>query len=412
MSYIVRDRCRLCESKKLISVFELVSTPPANAFISKNKLNQVQESFPLEVFQCEVCSHVQLLVVVNPDMLFSNYVYVSGTSPVFVKHFKDYAEDVIRKFNLNTDDFVLDIGSNDGTLLKFFKNNGMRILGVDPASKIAHKASKSGIETIPNFFDLILSKKILDKYGSAKVITANNVFAHVDDLIGLTNAIKLLLSKDSVFVFEVSYLKDVYEKCLFDMTYHEHLAYHSVLSLDRFFNNNGLEIIDVKSVNTHGGSIRIFVQMQDGVYSRIKTVNDFIEKEKLLGLDKISTMKDFGKKINALGYELKTILTEIKNDGLTIAGFGAPAKATSLMYHFGIDSNTIEYIIDDSPLKQGLYSPGMHIPIVSSEILIDNPPEYLLILAWNFKDSIIKKNKQFYDNGGKFIIPLPKVEVI
>jgi len=410
MNYLTRDSCRLCESKNLKLVFELTPTPPANAFTNKKNINQ--KCFPLDVYQCQKCSHVQLLVVVNPEILFSDYVYVSSTSPVFVKHFENYAIDVISNYSINNQDLVVDIGSNDGTLLKFFKKFGTKVLGIDPAQNIAKLATKNGIKTIPSFFDSKVSETILNDYGAAKIITANNVFAHVDDLIGLTKSIKKLLHKNGVFIFEVSYLLDVYEKCLFDMTYHEHLAYHNVISLDRFFNSHGLEFIDIKKINTHGGSIRGYVKHTKGNFSRKKTIDNFIKKEKSAGLNDTSTMKNFGRMINSLGFQLKNILENIKKEGKTISGFGAPAKATTLMYHFGIGPEIIDFIVDDSPLKQGLFSPGMHIPIVSSEVLRNNPPDYLLILAWNFKDSIIEKNKSFHENGGQFIVPLPKIEVV
>ena len=230
-----RETCRLCGSRDVTLVFGLEPTPPANAFVSESELDREQERFPLDVFFCESCGHVQLLDVVDPRVLFENYVYVSGTSPVFVKHFEDYAADVVARFAPPQDKLVLDIGSNDGTLLSFFKAAGYPVLGVDPAKDIAASATAKGIETKADFFSPAFAQAVRAERGPAAVITANNVFAHIDDLGGVADGVRTLLADDGVFVFEVSYLVDVFEKTLFDTIYHEHLAYHSVRPLIPFF---------------------------------------------------------------------------------------------------------------------------------------------------------------------------------
>jgi len=235
-----RKNCRLCNSEKLCLCFKLEPTPPANAFVKKEHLDEPQTTFPLDVYFCENCYHVQLLDIVDPKELFENYVYVSGTSSTFVNHFEEYSKFIIKNYLSGDSSFVVDIGSNDGTLLQFFKKNGCHILGVDPAKKIANNATKNGIETLPLFFDDKVSKMIQDKYGSADVITANNVFAHIDNLTGFITNVRNLLTHNGIFSFEVSYLADVIQKTLFDMTYHEHLSYHSVLSLVPFFESNGM----------------------------------------------------------------------------------------------------------------------------------------------------------------------------
>ena len=405
-------KCRLCQSSDLVSVLKLASTPPANAFISKEKLQIKQKKYPLEIFFCKNCFHVQLTEVVDPKELFENYVYVSGTSSVFVDHFLNYAKDIIQRFNPSRDQYVLDIGSNDGTLLKFFKSMGFSVIGIDPAKEISKKASKEGINTINGFFNLETSQIIKKKYSKASVITANNVFAHCDDLSGMTEAISDLLAPGGIFVFEVSYLVDVYQKTLFDTIYHEHLSYHSVSPLINFFKSKKMELIDVKKVNTHGGSIRCVVKNRNDLLDINDSVQTFINSEKSLSFDKSDTFVNFAKQIKERKQELNEFLFRIKSEGKSIAGFGAPAKATTLMYEFGLNSDILDFIVDDSPLKQELFSPGLHIPIYSSSFIDILKPDYLLILAWNFSDSIIKKNKKFHESGGKFIIPLPKFEVI
>ena len=307
--------------------------------------------------------------------------------------------------------YVLDIGSNDGTLLKFFKEMGYKVIGVDPAEEISKKANQDGIFTINGFFDLEMAENIKDKYSNASLITANNVFAHCDDLSGITDAVSKLLTPEGLFVFEVSYLVDVYQKTLFDTIYHEHLSYHSVTPLIKFFDSKGMTLIDVLKVNTHGGSIRCGIKNSSNAEVK-KSVETFVNLEKTLAFHDSNTFIKFSNKIEERKKELCDLLKKIKADKKSIAGFGAPAKATTLMYEFGLNNDILDFIVDDSPLKQGLFSPGLNIPVFSSSQIETLKPDYLLILAWNFADSIIKKNQKFIESGGKFIIPLPTLEVI
>ena len=406
-----RTTCRLCESKDLSLVFSLTPTPPANALLSDEVLHNKEEYYPLDLFFCDHCRHLQLLDVVDPATLFENYVYVSGTSPVFVRHFESYAEDVVRRFHLKSGNLVVEVGSNDGTLLRFFKQAGMRVLGVDPAKKISETAAASGIETWPEFFSQAVASRILKTHGPAAVVCANNVFAHIDDLIGMVQNTCDLLGPAGVFVFEASYLLDVYEKTLFDTIYHEHLDYHSVKPLESFFKAQGLELIEVLRVGTHGGSLRGIVQKQGGPRAQGSSVKELIDEEIRIGLDRSQTFRDFSRRINQRKQELSQLLKEIKIQGKTIAGFGAPAKATTLMHHFGLGKEVIDFIADSSPLKQGLFTPGLHVPILPPQAVQERRPDYLLILAWNFSPSIIKSLQSYQNSGGRFIVPLPEVKV-
>ena len=404
--------CRLCGNSKLVSVLKLQSTPPANAFIKKENLELSQNEFPLEIFFCTKCTHIQLIDVVDPSLLFEDYVYVSGTSDVFVNHFRNYAKQIISKYKPDKELLVIDIGSNDGTLLGFFKDNGYEVLGIDPAKTISNNAKEKGIDTITNFFTYELSKNIKHKYKKASLITANNVFAHADNLKDIVKGIKELLSDDGIFVFEVSYLVDVLEKNLFDTIYHEHLSYHSVKPLDKFFFENGLELFSAERVKTHGGSLRGYVQLKGSSQIKDGSVEELINYETSIGLSDPETFFKFDDNINKLKFELLRLLKKIKSENKKIAGFGAPAKATTLMYQFGITKKYIDFIVDDSPLKQGLFSPGLKIPVLTSKSIDLHKPDYLLILAWNFADSIINKNQDFLNRGGKFITPLPKLKII
>ena len=392
-------------------VLSLAPTPPANAFVGEHQLSDPQPSFPLDVFFCGDCHHVQLLDVVDPAVLFENYVYVSGTSPVFVKHFRDYAEAVIGAYAPEPGSLVFDIGSNDGTLLKAFRDRGFRVLGVDPARDIAASATAEGIETVTGFFSATMAEDLLARHGPASVITANNVFAHIDDLGGVLDGVRVLLDDDGVFVFEVSYLVDVFEHTLFDTIYHEHLAYHGVAPLVPFLDAHGMELIGAERVSSHGGSLRAVAQKAGGKRPVSDNVDGLIALERSMGLDKAATYRDFGARIDIVKAELASLLLEKKDQGRSIAAFGAPAKATTLMHHFGIGPDLIDFIVDDSPLKQGLYSPGMHIPVLPSQAIYDRKPDDIVILAWNFAAPIMEKHQAFRQAGGRFIVPLPNVVV-
>lgn len=402
--------CRLCNSPKLEQALSLGSTPLANQFTDLPGAKQ--EVYPLDLLECQQCGHVQLSVVVDPEILFKDYVYVSGTSPVFVEHFRQYAEEAIKQFNLQPDDLVIDIGSNDGTLLKFFKEAGMKVLGVDPAEKIAAAAQASGIETLPDFFDHPLSKRIAEEYGQASLIVANNVFAHIHDLAGVVRGVQRLLKPEGVFVFEVSYLLKVCERTLFDTIYHEHLSYHHVAPLIPFFESHGLRLFQARVVDTHGGSLRCYVGSPERKVT--PSIENLCRDEASRGLlvpgkeRSINVFERLDNTIRILGDTLTSRLKVLKSQGKKIAGYGAPAKVTTLMHRFGLGSDTIDFIVDDSPLKQGLYTPGKHIPVLPSSAIEERKPDYLLILAWNFADPITEKCQAFKEAGGKFIVPLPK----
>jgi SAM-dependent methyltransferase len=406
-----RKTCRLCGGSKLTLVLELAPTPPANAFVSRDELDKPQPSFPLDVFFCEDCRHVQLLDVVDPSVLFENYVYVSGTSPSFVAHFESYAKGVLDQFKPAPGSLVVDIGSNDGTLLRFFQQAGMKVLGVDPARNIAEEATRKGIPTKAAFFSPKLAAEIRAQHGAASVITGNNVFAHIDNLEAIVEGIRTLLAPGGVFVFEVSYLVDVFEKTLFDTIYHEHLDYHSVKTLVPFFKRLGMELIEAVRVGSHGGSLHGITQLKGGPHPVGKSVAEAIAYEEKLGLDRAETFRQFGQNINSLKTDLGKLLRELKAKGKKIAGFGAPAKATTLMYHFGIGPDLIDFIVDDSPLKQNLFTPGYHVPVVPSSVMYEQKPDYVLLLAWNFAGPIMKSHKAYTDAGGHFIVPIPQLEV-
>jgi len=407
-----RTDCRLCAGSELELVLALTPTPPANAFVPPAERDKPQPVFPLDLFLCKSCFHLQMLDVVDPRLLFENYVYVSGTSPVFVRHFQDYAAELIRRYQPAPGALALDIGSNDGTLLRFFKEAGLAVLGIDPARSIAEAATQAGIETAVGFFTPEFAERLHAERGPATIVTANNVFAHIDDLAGVVRGVRSLLAPGGIFAFEVSYLVDVVEKTLFDTIYHEHLSYHSVRPLVRFFADHGMELIEAQRIPSHGGSLRGIAQLRGGPWKVGPSVGEALTVEERLGLDKTESFRAFGRDIDRVKAELRRVLQGFKAAGKSIAGFGAPAKATTLMYHFGIGPEIVDFIVDDSPLKQGLLTPGMHIPVLGSSALAERNPDYLIVLAWNFAQSIMAKHGAYRAAGGHFVVPLPEIELI
>lgn len=407
-----RTTCRLCDGQSLTLGMALTPTPLANALVPPDALDEIEPRFPLDLYVCDACGHAQLLDVVDPAMLFNHYLYVSGTSPVFVAHLDTYAASVVDEFRVPPGSFVLEIGSNDGTLLKAFQRRGMDVLGVDPARNIAAQANAEGVPTINDFFVASLAVRIRAERGSAQVIAANNVLAHIDELGGVMDGVRTLLAPDGVLVFEVSYLVDVCQQTLFDTIYHEHVSYHAVTPLVGFLARHGLELFDARRVDSQGGSIRVFAQPYGGPRSRAAAVQELVDLERLvLGEHPLDGVRRLEAQVSGLRDELVVLLTRLRSEGKSVAGYGAPAKATTLMHHLRLDASILDFIVDDNPRKQGMYTPGLHIPIVPPEALFERRPDYTVVLAWNFADSIIGRFEHYTAAGGRFITPIPAVTV-
>ena len=404
-NYRLEQKCRICSSKNLKMVLDLGEQPPANSFIDQNQLNSTEFKFPLRLFWCSDCFLVQLLDIVDKEYLFKNYFYMTSASKPIVDHFKKYAQDVYKEFlEGKNDQFVVEIGSNDGSLLSEFKKLGTSILGIEPATNLSNLANQSSITTKNTFFSSQLSKEIIKSH-HASVVVANNVIAHVEDLHDLMEGIQILIGNDGIFIFEVPYLLDLIKKLEFDTIYHEHLSYFSILPLLKLVKQFGLEIFDIRKQSVHGGTLRIFVSQKDN-YPINNSVNVFLNEEHKLGLDKIEFYHKFSTNVEELKKNLLKLLTQLKKENKSLLGYGAPAKGNVLLNYCGIDTNFLDYIVDTTPLKQGKYTPGMHIPIIPPKNLKNT--DVALLLAWNYESEILLKEKIFRENGGKFLIPLPK----
>ena len=411
LTKLKRDICRLCESPKLELVVPLLPTPVAEKYLTKEQLNQEEVICPLDLYMCKNCGHVQLLDIVEPQFLYSDYTYSSGNSSGLVKHFKEYADEIMQKYKPKKNSLVIDVGSNDGTLLNFFKDYGLKVLGVDPAKEIAEKATLNGIKTLPKFMSMKLSQSIKKEYGLAKIITANNAFAHSDNLIKMLRSIKDVMSEDAIFVFEVSYLLDVIQKVLLGTIFHEHHSYHSLKPLVKFMKSFNMEIIDVKRVSIQGGSLIGTSQIISGPHKISSSVKKLIDLETKEKLDKTETMKNFAIKMERLKNEIRNVLINYKNKGKTIAGFGAARSGTTLITQMGI-GKLLDFIVDDNPEKQGKFTPGDHILVKPTNVIYEKKPDYLIILAWIHSKKIIESHRRYLDEGGHFIVCFPEIKII
>jgi len=408
-----RKDCRICLSTNLSSVMTLTASPPGNNFVSLEEKNQNEDTFPLQLNFCKDCFHLQLGHIVDPKFLFqNNYSYVSSTSEVFVKHLKDYSNHASHYLGLTEESFVVDIGSNDGACLQGFKDKGMQVLGIDPAISVAEIAINNGIETIPDFFSEAVAQSILKSHGRANLVTSHNACAHIDNLDEIIKGVKCLMSDDGVFIMEVGYFLDVFKNKWFDTIYHEHLDFHTVAPLKELFKRFDMEIFRVEMIAPQGGSIRVFTQKKGGIFKIDSSVEDAVFVESEEGLQDINSLRRFDNEIKQVGQEFKNLILNQKSKGSSIAAYGAPTKATTLCYHFGVEKDLIDFIADDNPLKQGLLSPGKHIPVLSSDAIYEKKPDFIVILAWNFAESIMNKHIRYLEAGGAFILPMPEPRII
>ena len=401
--------CSVCENKKLYKFLSLGHQPPSDAFLKEQELNQPETYYPLDVYYCEKCNLVQLGYVVDPEILFKEYVYNTGTNNSLIKNFKELVDTLVQRFKLTENDLAVDIGSNDGTLLKGYREHNVKILGVDPSS-VAKIAIKNNIPTINTFFNKETSLNIVKKHGNAKAITSTNTFAHVKDLASFMEGIRELLTDDGIFVQESHYLLNLLTKMQWDSIYHEHLRYYSLKALIYLFNLFGMELFDAEEVTTHGGSIRTYA-CKKGAYAVSDNINKLLKIEEEKGLFDKKTYLNFGEKVLRHKIEIQEMLRNIKKENKKIAGIGAPAKGNTLLNYCNITPEILDYIVEKSDLKIGMYTPGTHIKVVNEELLFKEQPGYALLLSWNIADELIPKLKKL-GYKGKIIVPLPSPHIV
>lgn len=437
--------CRSCGARGLDTVLSLGRTPLANALLTDQQLRQPEPTFPLDLAFCARCALVQITETVPPEQLFREYFYLSSFSDTMLRHADELVGRLIPSRRLDATSLVMEIASNDGYLLQYYKRAGIPVLGIEPATNIARVAvEERGIPTLCEFFGEPLARRLAGEGQRADVIHANNVLAHVADLNGFVGGLHMLLNDDGVAVIEVPYVKEMIEGNEFDTIYHEHLCYFSLTALERLFRRHSLVIQDVERLPIHGGSLRIYAVKDDGrwttddvqstndddaasspddstkresnrpssIVHRPLTVHRLLAEETAWGVDEAEFYHGFAAKVEGLRRELRALLAGLKDEGKRIAVYGASAKGSTLLNYFGIGRETIDFVVDRSTVKQGHYTPGTHLPVHAPEKLLEALPDYVLLLTWNFADEILAQQSEYRARGGRFIIPIPEVRIV
>lgn len=405
-----RPNCILCHGDRIECFLDLGVTPLANKFITEEGLASPEPEFPLRVSFCHDCQHVQLPDRVPPSAMFEDYLYISSASDTLTAHLQDLSDIVTDRLHLSADDLAIDVGCNDGTLLSGFQRHGVRTLGVDPAKNLDHFGADIGIERYVGFFGSASAEEIVEKYGHASVVTATNTFPHIPELQDFVQGLRTVLTRDGAFVLEAHYLTDILDQVAFDTVYHEHVSYWALGPMIRLFDENEMEVVDVERIPLHHGQLRVFVKRR-GEGQVQPSVAALLAQERELRLDKFETFQEFAERVDTIKRDLTQAVADLKAAGKSVVGYGAPAKGNTLLCFLGIGPDQLDYIADRSPLKQGLFTPGMHIPVVAPERLLADQPDYVLILAWNFVDEITEQLASYREAGGQFILPVPEVQI-
>jgi C-methyltransferase-like protein/methyltransferase family protein len=367
--------------------------------------------YPLDLYFCKNCANVQLGHVVPPEIMFRNYLYVSGTTKTLTEYFHRLAREIVQSFSIPTGSLVVDIGSNDGTFLKGFKDLGMRVLGVDPAENIARIANAGGIETVPEFFTRETARQIAQERGRAKVITAAGVFYHIPDLDDVMEGVRDLLADDGIFMVQALYNLDMLQKNSFDNVYHEHVSYFSLKPLILLFRRFDMEVFEAKRASIHGGCIIVYVR-KHVAFTPNRSVSSLVELEKVNGLHSVEAYEEFGSRVGRVREKLPAMLREMRTLGKRISAYGAPAKGNTMLNYCKIGRDLVQYAVEKNLLKVGMYTPGMHIPVISEEEARRDLPDYYLVLPWNFLHEFIQKESDFIKSGGRFIVPIPEPHIV
>ena len=401
--------CRSCGNKELREVLSLGRMPLANALLTIEQLSQPEQSFPLDLAFCPKCTLVQITETVPPEKLFLEYAYFSSFSDAWVSHAQQLVERVIHSRSLGAASLVVEIASNDGYLLQHYREAGVPVLGIEPAQNVANAAKARGVRTITDFFTEELASRLVGQGERADVIHANNVLAHVGDLAGFVRGCRLLLKDDGVAVIEVPYVKDLIDGCQFDTIYHEHLSYFSLTALKELFARHAMVIKDVERLASHGGSLRLFLTTKG---QENHAVTDLLQEEVGWGVRDLVFYEGFGQRIEELKRSLRGLLLGLKQKGDRLAAYGAAAKGSTLLNYFKIGRELLDFVVDRSTYKQGRYMPGVQLPIYPSERLLEQMPGYVLLLTWNFADEIIAQQAEYRRRGGRFIIPIPQLNIV
>ncbi|MCC7011836.1 MAG: class I SAM-dependent methyltransferase [Planctomycetes bacterium] len=407
-----RTTCRACGGRDLELFLPLGKVALANSFLRSPAEFEGELRFPLDVYFCRTCSMVQLLDVIDPEVLFRNYLYVTGTSDTIAQHNVGYAQAVVDFVDARASDLVVEVASNDGSLLKRFKDHGVRTLGVEPASNIAAKANADGVATVNRFFDSKIAAELRAEHGPARAVIGNNVLAHVDDPVDFLRGFKLLLDERGLAICEVPELAEFVERLEYDTVYHEHLSYFSVTSLMRVCQEAGLRIVRIDRVKVHGGSVRMYAAPVERVREHAAEVVALSKAELAAGIASPERLRRFAREVEAQRAGLLDLLHALKRERRTLGAYGAPAKGNTLLNYCGITTELLPFTVDKSPLKVGLFTPGSHLPVLPASALLERQPDFCVILAWNFADEIMRQQAEYARRGGRFILPIPRARIV
>lgn len=404
--------CRFCHTPLENTFIDLGASPLSNSYLKESDLSRMESFYPLHVYVCSSCFLVQLEEINEPGQIFTDYSYFSSFSDSWLEHARSFATDTIERFKLTGNSNVVEIGSNDGYLLRYFSGAGIPVLGVEPAENVARAALDRGIETDVSFFNSSFADKLVHKNKKADLLIGNNVLAHIPAINDLMTGLKKVLKPDGVISMEFPHLLSLIEEVQFDTIYHEHYSYYSLTSAHKIFSTHGLKIFDLDLLSTHGGSLRLYAcHAENDHYPVDLKVEKQLQEEERAGLKDLQTYQDFSKKVKKLKREILKLLIEIKDDGFSVAAYGAPAKGNTLLNYCGIGTDMIDYTVDRSPHKQGLFLPGSRIPIYEPNKIERTKPNFLLILPWNLRDEITEQMAGIRDWKGKFIVLIPEISV-
>ena len=405
------SHCRYCGATRLAKILSLGEQPPSNSFLRPDQI-PLEKLYPLEVYFCETCYLVQLLDVVAAEEIFGDYLYLSSTSKALKSHYAVVVTDLTKRYGLKPGHVVVDIGCNDGVLLSGYPLDGLVRVGVEP-SKVADYAEAAGFKVVRGFFGPDTAQKIVSTYGKAKVVTATNVFPHVDNIGLFTDGVTQLLDDDGVFIIEASYLLDLIDQTLFDTIYHEHLCYLSLTPMVPFFERHGLEIFaaEKEPIGASGPAIRVFAQKKGGPRQIEPSLPQMLVTEKQWGVGDLATYRRYSAQVEKVRTDLLELIGQVLASGSKVGAYGAPAKGNTLLNYVGLTTREIGCVAENSKIKQGLLTPGSHIPIVSDEEFLSRMPEYALLLTWNYLDFFLK-NSDYIKQGGKFIVPIPSPRIV
>ncbi|WIV58841.1 class I SAM-dependent methyltransferase [Amycolatopsis nalaikhensis] len=404
--------CRLCGSTNTASVVDLGATPPCERFLTAGQLDEPEATFPLHLKVCTECWLAQIPPLIDPDDTFTEYAYFSSFSTSWVEHAKRFVDGAVDRLGLGEKSFVVEVASNDGYLLKHVVSRGIRCLGVEPSVNVGQAARDAGVPTLTAFLSEETGNQVREEHGPADLVAANNVYAHIPDVLGFTKGLRALVADDGWVSIEVQHLLTLIEKNQYDTIYHEHFQYYTVESARRALATGGLTVVDVELLPTHGGSIRLWARPDEVAGEPSERMTDVLEREKAAGLHELSGYTEFAERVTRVRLDLLKFLIEARGDGKTVVGYGAPGKGNTLLNHCGIRTDLLSYTVDRNPYKHGRFTPGTRIPVLPPERIEADRPDYVLVLPWNLREELTEQLSYVGAWGGKLVFPIPRLEIV